>query len=509
MPEVQTPSRQAQTVAIPKRWPLVEVFNTRTSEVSPPQKDARLINGFAEKEADGSYSIYKRPGLGGPPNFIGGTAPWLNTGSAQNGRGIYTSPRSGAVYSVFNGNLYVGGTTQVVDVGVPQLCSFETINTVFPYAPAMVVIQDTVIIRGVIDGGIFPIVAIAGPTAAVGSWAYGLVQLDDTLYIMDLQGNIWGCAFNDPTTWDNLNVIKANNNSDLAVCLSKQLIYILAFKQNSVEVFYDAGTPTGVGSNLARIIEAEIAYGCLFGQTVQTIDNLVLYLSSNQTISPQVILLDNLTPRVVSTPGVDRILDNICLAATANTGLQGVYAWTLKHGGHRFYGLTSSILNITLVLDIDQKLWYIWTDVNGNYWPYTGLAYQPPSPGQPGMHLIQHESNGNIYELDGDYAFPTDYGEVFPVDIYTPNFDAGTARTKQLNMLYFTADQQTGSVLQSRYSDDDYQSWSDWRDIDLGEERPMLDSEGSFYKRAYNFRHQLPLPLRIKSVDMQLDFGVL
>ena len=125
------------------------------------------------------------------------------------------------------------------------------------------------------------------------------------------------------------------------------------------------------------------------------------------------------------------------------------------------------------------------------------------------MLLIQHESNGNIYQLDGSYTFPTDYGNVFAVDIFTPNFDAGTARAKQLNMLYVQADQQSGSILQASYSDDDYQTFSDPRDIDLSVERPSLNNEGSFYKRAYHFHHQLPTPLRIKSVDLQLDVGTL
>jgi hypothetical protein len=332
-----------------------------------------------------------------------------------------------------------------------------------------------------------------------------LVQLDDTLYIMDELGYIYGSNLGDPTTWNALNVIQANNNSDLAICLAKQLVYVLAFKETSVEVFYDAGN--AVGSPLSRIIEAEIPYGCIFGQTVQEIDNLVLYLTSNSTISPQVILLENLSAKVVSTPGIDRLLDNIALASTTFSGLQGIYAWVFKHGGHRWYGIASSLLNICLVYDIDQRLWYIWSDPNGNYWPICGFAYQPPRPGFAGIHIAQHVSNGTLYQVDGDYVFPTDAGVVFPVDIFTPNYDAGTARSKMLNMLYVQADQQDGSILQAQYSDDDYQSWSDYRDIDLSIARPSLENEGSFFKRAYHFRHQAPTTLRIKSVDLQLDVG--
>jgi len=494
MPEVNTPSRQAQTVAIPKRWPLVDVLTTRSSQ-SPPTKDARLINCFAERNADESYSIFKRPGL----------SPYFNIGSAAISRGIYTSARTGIVYSVFGDMLYAGGVGALIDPADPiRFCSFEIINTaaVLP----TIVLQDQANMYGIVDGSAASTRFIIH-TGLPRSMVYGLVQLDGALYVMDYLGYIYESDQNDPTTWNLLNVIQANNNSDLAVCLAKQLSYILAFKQGSVEVFYDAGNT--VGSSLARIPEAEIAYGCLFGQTVQSIDNLVLYVTSNQSASSQVILIENLAPKVISTPGVERLLDNIAISATLATSLSGLQAWTFKHGGHRFYGLTCAFLNITLVYDIDQKLWYLWSDLNGNYWPYTGLAYKPQSAGVSGMLLIQHESNGNIYQLDGSYTFPTDYGNVFAVDIFTPNFDAGTARAKQLNMLYVQADQQSGSVLQASYSDDDYQTFSDPRDIDLSVERPSLNNEGSFYKRAYHFHHQLPTPLRIKSVDLQLDVGTL
>ena len=181
----------------------------------------------------------------------------------------------------------------------------------------------------------------------------------------------------------------------------------------------------------------------------------------------------------------------------------------LKHSGHRFYGLTLVANNITLVHDIDQRAWYIWTDKDGNCWPVAGMAYLAPSNGVEGMHVVQHLTNGNIYQLDGDYTFPNDYGNVVPVDLYTPNFDAGIDRRKHLNLLRFNADVVKGSTLQVRYSDDDYQSWSNFREVDLGRERPFLDRNGTFYRRAYHIRHKRNTTLRIKSVDLQLDVGTL
>ena len=94
------------------------------------------------------------------------------------------------------------------------------------------------------------------------------------------------------------------------------------------------------------------------------------------------------------------------------------------------------------------------------------------------------------------------------MDIYTPNFDGGTMRSKQLSMMLFNADQVSGSALQVRYSDNDYQSWSDPQTVDLGLERPQLPDQGSFYKRAYWIRHNVSTACRIRSVDLQMDLGV-
>jgi hypothetical protein len=281
------------------------------------------------------------------------------------------------------------------------------------------------------------------------------------------------------------------------------LNYLIAIKQNSAQVFYDAGNSPG--SPLGAVPDAQMPFGCLCGSSLQQIDNTLFWVTSNETISPQVVRVDNLVPLIVSTPSVDRILDNM-MWMNPN---KDVRSWVLKHAGHRFYGLTLVHNNITLVYDIDQRAWYIWTDSVGNYWPVAAMAYIPPFQGAMGKHIVQHMNDGNVYHLDGDYAFPNDYGTLFPVDLYTPNFDGGVDRRKHLNLLRFNADVVRGSALQVRYSDDDYMSWSQFREVDLSRERPFLDRNGTFYRRAYHFRHKRNTTLRIKSVDLQLDVGTL
>ena len=143
-----------------------------------------------------------------------------------------------------------------------------------------------------------------------------------------------------------------------------------------------------------------------------------------------------------------------------------------------------------------------WTDPDGNYVPIVASASDTEN-----RHILQHESNGNLYYMSADTY--TDNGEKITVDIYTPIFDANTYRRKQLSQMKFVGDQQEGSILYIRCSDDDYQHWSNFRMIDLSHRAPTLSNCGTFIKRAYHFRHTANTALRLKAVDVQYDLGTL
>ena len=149
-------------------------------------------------------------------------------------------------------------------------------------------------------------------------------------------------------------------------------------------------------------------------------------------------------------------------------------------------------------------MWAQWTDVNGNYFPIVATATDSAL-----IHYFQHESNGRIYT-----AAPTEYtdaGDIITCDLVTPNFDGGTNRIKQLNVMKFIADQTPGSILQVRKNDNDYDpsKWSNFRLVDLSKKQPMLTNCGSFIRRAYNYRHQSQTALRIRATELQMDLGTL
>lgn len=333
----------------------------------------------------------------------------------------------------------------------------------------------------------------------LASTVKGFAYLDGTLYMMDVQANIWGTrspptgAFDQPTDWDPLNVIVARIEPDKGVCLAKQLVYVVAMKEWTTEVFYDAAN--AIGSPLSPVQGAKQPYGCLSADTVQEIDDLLLWVSSNRSAAPQVVLMDNLKIGVISNPAVDRILKD----STDKT----FYSWSFRHGGHRFYGVTIVESNITLVFDLDQRLWYRWTDTSDNYWKICSMTYSA------GQRIGQHYSNGKLYYIEGDYEYATDAGENISVDIYTPNATFATDTRKVNSILKVNADQVPGSILYVRWTDDDYQTWTGFRSLNLGAKRPFIIHCGTFYRRAWHLHHRGPVPFRIKSADLHLQMGVL
>lgn len=497
---------------MPENFPLVAPLQTRSPDL-PLTKDARLYNGYAEfNSLSKEYDIYKRMGLGATP-FVSETAGV--------GQGTYTytgNSTTPQTLTIINGTLYV---TQVIGFPVPHFvtAAVGTVDSDAPYqfetissSPQVVVLGNGIAayIYQPSGGTLTQITDPNFPLLFAPGWAFD----DGTLYVMSNTGGIYGSSIDDPSTWSALNLIQANSNADAGIALAKQLTYVIAMKQWTTQIFYDNGN-AAPGSPLSPVPDSQMPLGCASAQSVQSIDNTLLWVTSNQTVSPQIVQMDNLIPQIVSTPGVERILNNFTFVNTTSNPFvnTGVESWSIKFGGHRFYGLTMKALNLTLVYDLDQKLWYIWTDPAGNYWPVVCMTYFPPfklsQTFAKGIHYAQHATNGGLYPLDAPQIYPTDLGQIFPVDIYTPNFDGSIDRTKQLNMIRIQADRQMGSTLQARYSDDDYVSWSNFRTFNLGVKRPILPNWGSFYRRAMHFRHACPTPLRLRAVSLQIDVGSL
>jgi len=431
----------------------------------------------------GQYSFSQS--LASSGSFIGTTTgPQIvlqctNALYSYDGTTLITAATSGAV--VTDGSLVIGAWYQVATVGTSTFPGNNTVGTIFKATTNSY-------------GGNGTVALSNCPTTMVP----GLAYLDQTTYVLDPSAGIWGSYYNCPQfivggQGGSLgsNFLTAQIEPDPGVAIAKQLVYVIVFKQWSTEVFYDAGNASG--SPLGAVQGAKVNYGCIAASSIQDIDGTLLWLGSNRNSNTQVLMLENVSAQVVSTNAIDKLIDNFDADDT-------IYSLSFKEGGHKFYLITDVQANLTLVYDITEKIWCQWTDVNGNYLPFVSTTYD-----NEGDRVWQHATDGYFYAVSS--ANWNDQGSIITSDIYTPNYDGGVNSRKVMGIMYFTADRVVGSTLQVRHSDDDYVTWSRFRNVNLGSKRPYLDKCGTFYRRAFHLRHACNTPFRISAIEPVMDVG--
>lgn len=416
-----------------------------------------------------------------------------------------------------------------------------TVNTTFEYAV----------------GGA-PATPAAGTITATiqGGTVPGIAYINGYFCIMDTNAKIYNSDSDDPTTWDALNVITAENEAGNGMGIGRSLEYLIAFKDFTTEPFYDAKNP--VGSPFLPVSNLYFKIGCATGDSIAEVDNTIIWVSQTRQEGRSVHALTGLEPTKISTPDIDRILNA--------DSLSSVYAYGLKLDGHSLYLLTLVDTNVTLVFDLTTQIWYSWTSLtasstdifsgtpvagsitgtvfsiamlggshglqvgdlvtiagwnqdayNGTFMviatpnDYTISFYVPENAGTPsapgsitayavtesyfkftkyvdyeGTNLFLHESNGHMYSMSSqlyqDAGLPITYSS------RSQKLDGGSSNIKTMRRLVLVGDQ-VADTAYVRWSDDDYQTYSTFRVVDLSKDLPQILRLGAFRRRALEIKH--------------------
>ena len=455
-------------MAQPQRIRLFSPFSTRNRSIL---KDSRLYNGFVEagSEQDDIW-VYKRPGL-----------KLYRSGSTAAGLGVFN----------WNDNIYhVAGTTLYkdgVNVGTVDASSHYTFSACLGATPKLFLKNETFAYTYDSGGGLVQVTDGDYPATTVP----GCVYLDGTMYVMDgSDASIHGSDFNAPTSWNPLNKLLVQIEPEKGAALGKPLAYVVALKKAlSSEVFYDAGNATG--SPLGPVQGSKSGFGCRAPYSMVRAGDDLAWIATSGEASVQAVLMSRVKVEPVSDPSVDRVLEAWDYTTT--------FAWACKCSGHRYYGVTSKLSNMTFVFDLTLRTWYIWTDANGNYFPIVSSTHGPN-----GEAILQHETNGDLYTLDFDQK--TDDGSLIPFKLYTSPWDGGARVYKTFPVLELIADQVDTSVNVS-WTDDDYQTFTTPLSVNLNQDRPLIQAGSSFRKRAFLIEHAAATALRIKALEAQMSGG--
>lgn len=325
----------------------------------------------------------------------------------------------------------------------------------------------------------------------------GVVNLDDTVYVMTPTGVIQGSNLSDPFTWSANNYITADYAADAGVAIAKYQNYLLALKSSSSQLFYDAGRYPG--SPLLPVIQYNSRIGCIAASTVQSLNNTVIWVARTEELGPYVVALEGNSIVKISDTQVDKLLQSWFVDPTKD------YSASWRTQGHYFYMLSISQFAITLVYDFTEKLWHIEQSLNageGTSGVYSVLNYVTEGLGD----YMQDKSLGFLYRLEPDVF--QDSGVTINCTGQTVMVDGGINDRKFTAGLTVIGDRRatfTPNNLLVQWSDDDAQTWSSPQTVDLTKARPRISRTGSFRRRRYRWIHATNNPMRLEALEQEIS----
>lgn len=334
-----------------------------------------------------------------------------------------------------------------------------------------------------------------------GPYVSGAVFLNNYVLIGTSNNRIYNSDVGDPTTWNALNFLSFEQTADVLVGICKHLNYLVAFGAVSTQFFYDVGNPTGSPLGLAASYTSEI--GCATGDSIVATNNTVIWIGTSKTYGRSVYLMDGTAPVRISTANIDRHIEA--------DGLSDVSAYCYTINGHTLYILTLHNTHQTLVYDLNERMWYTWTQ-------YSMQSNDQPNPGTYQESYFRPtyytQLNGVPYVLDDDTATLyyldvntyQDAGQPIYCRTVTDISDNGSTKRKFFGRLEIIGDKVAGTM-QIRHTGDDYNTWSNYRSVNLNAPRAQVYLSGADRRRAWEFLCTSNVPLRLDGAEVDFRIG--
>jgi hypothetical protein len=272
----------------------------------------------------------------------------------------------------------------------------------------------------------------------------------------------WVTSLLDGTSIDPLDFASAEGYPDQIISLMVSYREIWLFGSNSVEVWYDAGTPD---FPMARIQGAFMETGCIAAYSPAKLDNAVFWLGADARGQGLVYRANGYTPARVSTHAVE-------FAIQSYGDITDAIGYTYQQEGHSFYVLIFPSADATWVYDVSTEMWHERAGFsNGQY--------------------VRHRSNCQMAFSNevvvGDYQYGYIYA--YDMDVYADNgsiqrwlrswraLPTGQNNLKRTAQHSLQLDCQTGVGLNTgqgsdpqvmlRWSDDGGHTWSNehWKSM--------------------------------------------
>lgn len=257
---------------------------------------------------------------------------------------------------------------------------------------------------------------------------------------------------NDGSTWQALAFASASAFSDVVQAVDNLAGNLVVFSTQHTEFWQNAGlTP----QPFVPILSAANEYGLAAIFSRAHVDQTIIFLAQNREGQVQVVQLQGFTPKVISNPDLENILNGFTVVSDAVAMSYGV-------DRHKFYVLSFPTANRSFEYDTFSGLWdERQTGPSVNPVRYTGNL----SAYYAGQTLVSDYQSNQVYSLSPT-AF-TDNGAVITRQLITRHILSDFNRVR-ISQVYL--DMETGVGLQSgqgsnpqimlEYSKDNGRTWS-------------------------------------------------
>lgn len=458
-------------------------------------KDARYVNCFKrtvadEQEGKSIVKCIKRSGLGTlntPQSGSIGTALLVWTGNSS----AVITAFGGTNSSIYNGTtqlatnnadttVITGKATSITETslsGTATIYITSTDNTGWYYQPAGTVTK--------ISDAQYP----GNNSRTLAGFG---AHMDGYAFQMDTRGSIWNSDLNSITSWTATGVINANLYPDQGVGCIRWKTYIIGFGTESMEFFYNARNASG--SPLSRIPSMAQKIGAVSADAITAISDTVFFCGSTPAGGLSVFTWDGGLSRI-SPPEID----NLLLLAGAGS----IKMTVLRDWGMSFVLIKAG--STTYAYVVEEKFWFVWKSDLG-FVRFAGLS---TGTSQVSYGVSELSTSGKVFTINPQNRTFLDNGMPFAAVGKLQTLDPGSGAFVSYERAEIKADvESSSSPIDLVWSDDDYQTWSNSRSLDLGTNIPVTTRMGRTRKpRAYSFSHSANTPFSIEELRLMVNVG--
>lgn len=324
----------------------------------------------------------------------------------------------------------------------------------------------------------------------------GAVFLNGFIYVIDKDGVVYNSDLNSITSWTANGSINSNSYPDKGITLIRYRNLVVALNTTSMEFFSDAGNPSG--TPLVNNTQSTVKIGAASAYGVTTVEDSIVWVSSSDKGGSSVYLYENYRPSKISTPIIDQ---QIALSGADSAKLN-----TAKFFGRTFIFLI--LTNNTYVYCVEDKMWHEWQSTH-NYWDFLIVA----SVGTNHVYGISTSTSadvaGIVWRINVSSMVYTDDGDQYTMFIQTSKVDSDNDIKKRASRITIVGDRQIlASNVDISWSDDDYQTFSTPRSVDISSTRPYINNCGLYRRRAYRLTNTSSSAQRWEALEIDTIQGI-